>query len=310
MHSVRKSISNMHRFFQFIHGAACIVINFLYIMKPTRLILTSERTIIMSKMPHIQLDSSIQATAAILPGDPARVDAIAAYLTDVHEEAFSREYKSITGTYKGKRILAISTGMGGASTAICVEELADIGVTDMIRIGSCGALQSHLSLGELIICDRAVCDDGTSQTYTNYFRYASPDFKNPFVSDPIPVSAPIQFSYADLSLLENCQKAAHSLGFPHTTGATRCHDALYLKIKPELDEFYSAKGVYASDMETAALFAVGAVRGVRTASILNVVVEWKKDLKDGISSYKDGEDAAAKGEKNEILVALEALARQ
>ena len=116
------------------------------------------------KMPHIQLDASIHTTAAILPGDPARVDAIAAFLTDVREEGFNREYKSITGTYKGRRILAISTGMGGPSTAICVEELADLGVTDLIRIGSCGALQRDLRLGQLVICDRAVCDDGTSQT--------------------------------------------------------------------------------------------------------------------------------------------------
>ena len=70
--------------------------------------------------------------------------------------------KSITGTYKGRRILAISTGMGGPSTAICVEELADLGVTDLIRIGSCGALQRDLRLGQLVICDRAVCDDGTT----------------------------------------------------------------------------------------------------------------------------------------------------
>ena len=118
----------------------------------------------MNKMPHIQLDGSVNATAAILPGDPARVDAIATFLTDVKEEGFSREYKSITGTYKGHRILAISTGMGGASTAICVEELADLGFQDLIRIGSCGALQSHLQLGQLVLCDRAVCDDGTSQT--------------------------------------------------------------------------------------------------------------------------------------------------
>lgn len=121
------------------------------------------------KMPHIQLDASIHTTAAILPGDPARVDAIAAFLTDVREEGFNREYKSITGTYKGRRILAISTGMGGPSTAICVEELADLGVTDLIRIGSCGALQRDLRLGQLVICDRAVCDDGTSQTYLDTF---------------------------------------------------------------------------------------------------------------------------------------------
>ena len=76
-------------------------------------------------------------------------------------------------------ILAISTGMGGASTAICVEELADLGFQDLIRIGSCGALQSHLQLGQLVLCDRAVCDDGTSQTYTNYLRYAAPELNLP-----------------------------------------------------------------------------------------------------------------------------------
>ena len=282
----------------------------------------------MSKMPHIQLDESIHATAAILPGDPARVDAIAAYLEDVKEEMFCREYKSITGTYKGVRILAISTGMGGASTAICIEELADLGVTDMIRIGSCGALQSHLSLGQLVLCDRAVCDDGTSQTYTNYFKYAHPDLElddsdfaytsaasnviasssdNTSASCTIIPDPAIQYAYASPDLLRACENACESLGFAHDTGATRCHDALYLKQKPEIDEFYSQKGIFSSDMETAALFAVGQMRGIRTASILNVVVEWKKDLKEGISSYKDGKDAAAQGEKKEILAALEAL---
>lgn len=265
----------------------------------------------MNKMPHIQLDSSIRTAAAILPGDPARVDAIAEHLTDVRLEGCSREYKSITGNYKGTRILAISTGMGGPSTAICVEELADLGVTDMIRIGSCGALQGHLSLGQLVLCDRAVCDDGTSQTYTGYFRYASSDFRE---MKPIGNSKSgnadadfIQYAYADPALLNACIAAAKSLGFAHDVGPTRCHDALYLQQKPALDEFYSAKGIFASDMETAALFAVGAARNVRTASILNVVVEWKKDIKEGISSYKAGEDAAARGEENEIVTALEAL---
>ena len=266
----------------------------------------------MAKMPHIQLDETINTTGAILPGDPARVDAVAKYLEDVRQEAFSREYKSVTGVYKGRRILAISTGMGGPSTAICVEELSDLGVRDMIRIGSCGALQSGLSLGELVLCERAVCDDGTSQTYLNYIRYASPGSGLGMEAAGSPAwrknEENICWAAANQDLLKACRSAADRLGFPYAVGSTRCHDALYLKEKPVLDEFYSAKGVSASDMETAALFAVGACRGVRTASILNVVVEWKKDLKEGISSYKDGEDAAARGERSEIITALEALA--
>ena len=291
----------------------------------------------MAKMPHIQLDESIGATAAILPGDPARVDVIAKYLTDVREETFNREYKSITGTYKGRRILAISTGMGGPSTAICVEELADLGVKDMIRIGSCGALQKDLELGQLVICSRAVCDDGTSQSYLGYLNYSHPELcgmmslpdeetdetenagqepesidseggeaESPETEDA--AEEAMNLAWADLTLVRQCLKAAGKLGAANTVGSTRSHDALYLPIKGKLDEFYSAQGVSASDMETAALFAVGEARGVRTCSILNVVVEWKKDLKEGISSYKGGEDKAAEGEKNEILVALEALA--
>lgn len=257
------------------------------------------------KMPHIQLDSSIGATAAILPGDPARVDAIAAFLTDIHEEGFHREYKSITGTYNGRRILAISTGMGGPSTAICVEELADLGFTDLIRIGSCGALQRHLRLGQLVICDRAVCDDGTSQTYLDAFAYASQEL-NPSIHR---TSDQICFASADPSLTDACVRSAIRLELPYAVGPTRSHDALYLKKKPELDSFYSTKGIFASDMETAALFAVGSVRHLRTASILNTVVEWEADLREGISSYKDGEAAAAQGEHDEILLALEALTR-
>lgn len=262
----------------------------------------------MGKMPHIQLDDSISATAAILPGDPARVDAIAEYLTDVKREGFNREYKSITGTYKGRRILAISTGMGGPSTAICIEELADLGVRDLIRIGSCGALQSHLSLGELVLCDRAVCDDGTSQTYLDTFRYAAPELDEGWRNHTEAVRDEIAYAYADPYLLNVCREAVKKNGFAYEIGAARSHDGLYLKRKASLDEFYSSRGVFGSDMETAALFAVAKVRGLRAASILNVVVEWKKDLKDGISSYKDGADAAARGEKNEILAALDALA--
>ena len=181
-----------------------------------------------------------------LPGDPARVDHIAGYLTDVRREGFNREYKSVTGMYKGRRILAISTGMGGPSAAICVEELADLGVRDMIRIGSCGALQKDLSLGQLVLCDRAVCDDGTSQTYRNYLRYADEELDRK-MGTGLPADAKgepaICWAWGDPKLLEACQKAAKGQGFSCVTGSTRCHDALYQREKPKLDEFYSARGV-------------------------------------------------------------------
>lgn len=253
-------------------------------------------------MPHIRLDETIGATAAILPGDPARVDEVAAFMEDVKEEAFSREYKSITGTYKGRRILVISTGMGGASTAICVEELADLGVKDMIRIGSAGALQKGMRVGQLLVCEKAVCDDGASQSYLGIMRYADRALERAVIADGI------CYAKADPTLVSCCMRAAKEQGFDVLAGSTRSHDALYLKTKPELDKHYSAAGVNGSDMETAAVFAVGGYRGVRTCSILNIVVEWEADIREGVGAYKDGADAAAAGEKNEIITALEALA--
>ena len=266
----------------------------------------------MQKMPHIQLDSSINATAAILPGDPARADAVAAFMEDVKEEAFNREYRSITGTYKGRRILVMSTGMGGASAAIGVEELADLGVKDMIRIGSAGALQKGLKKGQLIICEKAVCDDGASQSYLGCMRYADPDLAERGNEDSSGDSASgydgIRFAYADETLVRACLDAAKAQGFDALAGSTRSHDALYLAAKSDLDRHYSAKGITGSDMETAAVLAVGRVRGVRACSILNVVVEWEADIREGVGDYKAGADAAAAGEKNEIITALEALA--
>ncbi len=259
---------------------------------------------IMQKQPHIQLDESIQTDCVILPGDPARVDRVASFMTDVKEEGFNREYKSMTGTYKGKRILVMSTGMGGPSTAIGVEELAMLGVRYAIRIGSCGALQSDLRNGDILVADCAVCDDGTSQTYMNLLRFAAADLNIEDVRE----RQRIEYAAADSGLVKNCLDTLKNLGFAGRRGATRCHDALYLTDKPEIDEFYSEHGIDGSDMETAALFAVGALRGVKTCSLLNVVVEWKQDTAEGISNYKDGADAAAEGEKHEILTALETLA--
>ena len=115
--------------------------------------------------PHIQLDESLHIKYAILPGDPARVGRIAQQLEHVEELKFNREYRSLRGTYKGVPVLAMSTGMGGPSTAIGVEELNQIGVKCLIRIGSAGALQRGIGLGDLILVTGAVRDDGTSATY-------------------------------------------------------------------------------------------------------------------------------------------------
>ena len=235
--------------------------------------------------PHIRFSEEEAAKYAILPGDPKRVDRIAKFLDDVKEITFNREYKSVSGYYKGVKVIAMSTGMGGPSTAIGVEELANIGVEAMIRIGSCGALRSGIKLGDLVIVNGAVRDDGTSKAY-------------------IEQSYP---SIPDTELLMDVIRAAKDKEYPYHVGIGRSHDCLYGDPKNNLDAYWGSKGVISSDMETATLFVVGSLRGVKTASILNNVVEVDGDLMDGINSYVDAESAVAEGEKREIITALEAF---
>jgi len=234
---------------------------------------------------HIRLGESYGARGAILPGDPARIDRLLPFLKNARELAYNREYRSVYGEYEGMPVLAVSTGIGGASAGIAIEELKNIGVTRMIRIGSCGALQKGIALGELIIPCAAVRDDGASMAYVDRRFPAAPDFE----------------------LMTACVQAARAQGFPFRTGLARSHDSFYIDDEAEISEYWSRRSVLGADMETAALFTIGRLRGVQTASILNNVVLYGNDTGDSIADYASGEDLTALGERREILTALGAL---
>ena len=237
--------------------------------------------------PHIRLDGNHGAVCALLPGDPARLDRISPFLADVEALAYNREYRSLVGSYKGVRVLAVSTGIGGASAGIAVEELSRLGVRNMIRIGSCGALQPQVKIGDLILVSGAVRDDGASKTYL----------------DPIFPAVP------NSDLLFACINAAKERKFAYHTGIARSHDSFYTDREEEIDAYWAARGVLGCDMETAALYTIGHLRGVRAMSILNNVVACETDTPDAIGSYVDGDAAAMRGEEREILVALDAFVR-
>lgn len=234
---------------------------------------------------HIRISSDVNIKHALLPGDPKRIDAIARHLTDVACLADNREYRSIRGSYKGIPILALSTGIGGPSTAIAIEELCKCGVRYAIRIGSCGALQPDIGIGELIIASAAVRDDGVSRTY---------------IGESFPAAA-------DTDLLFLCKNAAEQNGFAYQTGIVRSHDSFYTDREEEICAYWSERGVLGADMETAALFVIGRLRGLKTASILNNVVTFGGDAAEGVDSYVSGENLAAEGERREIITALEAF---
>ena len=239
------------------------------------------------KQPHIALDESQSAPCALMPGDPKRVDVIASFLDDVRELTFNREYRSIIGSYKGMKVIGISTGMGGPSVAIAVEELKNIGVHTLMRVGSAGALQEGISLGDLIVCEAAVRDEGTSKAYVDAIYPAA----------------------AHYSLVRHCIDAAKDFGFPCHHGVVLSHESFYYDEDEQDSIKWSKKGVLASDFETAALFTVARLRGLSAASILNNVVLWGQETSDAIGSYQDGAEKTAQGERAEILTALEAMYR-
>ena len=241
----------------------------------------------MEIMPHLKLPVDLGIRYAILPGDPARVDRIAKFLESPRELAFNREYKSVGGSYKGVPILALSTGIGGPSTGIAVEELARMGVKAAIRIGSCGALQKNIHLGDLILVQGAVRDEGTSKTYLDPIYPAVPDYE----------------------LLAACVEAAREKKFSAHVGLARSHDSFYTDREDEIDAYWSGQGILGADMETAALFVIGRLRGMKTASILNTVVEYEENLEENINSYSDGASLTMRGEEHEILTALEACCK-
>ncbi|WP_246317153.1 nucleoside phosphorylase [Paenibacillus agri] len=236
------------------------------------------------KQAHIQLDSSINVQKAILVGDPARVDKVGALMDNVQPLAYNREFKSIKGSYQGEEILVISTGIGAPSAAIAMEELHNIGITTVIRVGSCGAMQKSIPLGALIIATGTVRDDGLSSKYV----------------------PPIYPAIPDADLLQLAKKHYPEGYF----GITRAHDGFYMDSNEAIEQEWSQYGVLGGDMETSIIFVLGTLRKMKALSILNNVVLYRADLSTGVNHLVSGENIVTQGERASIQLALTILTEQ
>ncbi len=114
---------------------------------------------------HIDLGPEEVSRYVLLPGDPDRIPKISQYWDKKEEKSYHREYRTHTGTYKDTRISATSTGIGSPSATIAIEELSRIGSDTFIRVGSCGAIQPDMEVGDLIIAKGSVRLEGTSDEY-------------------------------------------------------------------------------------------------------------------------------------------------
>jgi uridine phosphorylase len=234
------------------------------------------------------------ARYAVLPGDPARVDVIARHLEDPRPLAVKREYTSCTGTLDGERILVVSTGMGGPSAAICVEELHMIGVHTVLRIGTCGGMQIPVRAGDRIIPTGAIRQEGTTG------QYVYPEFP----------------AVPNFDVVAALKQASEALDGQTWLGVVQSKDSLYGQHSPErmpahaeLNAKYDAwirAGALGSEMECAAVFTVAQILGMRSGAVLNVL--WNKEREKAGRPAETRRDMTASVQT--VLGAIRILMRQ
>ena len=210
---------------------------------------------------HLRLVPGDVAPHILMPGDPGRAPIVASLWDEARKVAENREYVTYTGTYKGAPISCASTGIGAPSTSIAMEELARVGATTFIRLGTCGSFQDHILNGDMVIFDSAVRDDGSSAQYA-------------------PIAYP---AAAHHEVVRACIEAAEALGYRYHVGATRSSSAFYVP-RPgssfnnfwqsawrERFEDFKRLNVLAAEMEAAIIFVLARVWGLRGGGISLVI---------------------------------------
>ena len=215
------------------------------------------------KQYHINCVEGDVGGYVLLPGDPGRCEAIAQYFDDPVHIGMNREYNIYTGTLLGEKVSVCSTGIGGPSASIAMEELVKLGAHTFIRVGTCGGIHLDVMPGDVVVATGAIRYEHTSMEY-----------------------APIEFpAVSDFDIAFALKNAGEELGYRIHTGVVQCKDSFYGQHSPEkspvyyelLNKWESWKrlGVKASEMESAALYVVAAALGVRCGACFHVV--WNQE---------------------------------
>ena len=244
----------------------------------------------LEKQFHIQCVPGDVGKYVILPGDPGRCAAIAALFDDAHHVAQNREFNIYTGTLLGEKVSVCSTGIGGPSASIAMEELHNVGADTFIRVGTCGGIRLDVQSGDLVVATGAVRYEHTSMEY-----------------------APIEYpAVPDFGLTLALREAALELGCRTHLGVVQCKDSFYGQHSPEKSpvsyellqkwESWKRLGVLASEMESAALFVVANALGCRCASCFHVI--WNQEREKAGLDQNMSEDTSLA-----VRVGVEALKR-
>lgn len=242
------------------------------------------------KQYHVGLGPGDVGRYVLLPGDPKRCAKIAKYFDNPRLVADSREFVTYTGTLNGVPVSVTSTGIGGPSASIALEELTNCGADTFIRVGTCGGMQEDVCGGDIVIATGAIRMEGTSREYAPIEYPAVPNFD------------------VTCALVQ----AAKNLGKPYKTGVVQCKDAFYGQHSPAkmpvsyelLNKWEAWKrlGVKASEMESAALFVVADALGCRCGSCFHVI--WNQEREAAGLDQDMSEDTTSA-----VQVGVEALKR-
>ncbi len=224
----------------------------------------------------------------ILPGDPGRCEAIASLLDHPRHVGMHREYNTWMGTLLGETVSVVSTGIGGPSAAIAVEELHQLGADTFLRVGTCGGIHLDVRSGDVVVATGAVRMEGTSREY-----------------------APIEYpAVPDFAVTSALVRAGEQLGYLVRTGVVQSKDSFYGQHSPqrmpvswELTQKWEAwkrLGVLASEMEAAALFTVAASLGARSGACFHVIWNQERE-RAGLDQTEQHDTSSA------VRVAVEAI---
>lgn len=237
---------------------------------------------------HIKCKKGDIGRYVMLPGDPGRVEKIASYLENSHKVIETREFKIYTGELNGEKVSVCSTGIGGPSAAIALEELANIGGDTFIRVGTATAMDLDILAGDIVIATGAIRHDGTSKEYMPIDFPAVPDF----------------------DVLSSLVESAKNKKARYRTGIVHCKDSFYgqksaerMPLRNKLISDWNAYkdgGALCSEMESATLFVVGGYRKVRVGSVIAIASNQERE-KQGLKSNVNSDTTLA------IEIAIDAI---
>ena len=273
----------------------------------------------MAKQPHLLVSDGDLHDVALVPGDPGRVDRIADRCDEARVVAENREYRSVNATYEGTDLSIVSTGIGCPSAAIALEELANVGVETVIRVGTCGALQAALAIGDMIVATGAAKEEGTSKRYESATYPAVPDYRT---LDALVAAAEAGESATAAGLTTaadgGSDTATNKTGGADSTGADSTgavhvgpivsDDAFYNETDEYVDDWETAN-LLAIEMEAAALFSLARRRGLAAGAICTVDGNLVAGTQKGADSDEELPAVARNNIARAIDIALDATTR-